>query len=186
LEGQRPTVAVFIGGETARYALGQAFGEALIVQVMRACEAVDAQCFVTTSRRTDPAVERLLSERLDAHPRCRLLLIANRDPIDGTMEGLLGSADVAVVTGESISMVSEACASGRRVIVVEPPLRQASQGGLTKHRRFLNELVGGGYVQLVALPELSLAIQRALKDRRPAKRLDNLAPIREAVTRLLQ
>ncbi len=185
VEGAHPSIAVFIGGGTAHYELGQAFAESLIVHVMNACEGADGQCAVTTSRRTAPEVERLLSDRLGTHPRCRLLLIANRDPIDGTMEGLLGFADVAVVTGESISMVSEACASGRRVIVVEPPLRRADRAGVTKHRHFLNELAAGGYARLVALPELSLAIQRALKDRQPAKRLDDLSHIRAALSRLI-
>ena len=182
---QHPVVAVFLGGETFEYELNQAFTESLITQVTTACEAVDGWCLVTTSRRTSPAVERLLSERLGRNPRCRLLLIASRDVIDGTMEGMLGSADVAVVTGESISMVSEACASGRRVVVVEPPLRRANRTTLTKHERFLRELVKEGYARLVTVPELGLTIKRSLQERQPAKRLDNLLRVRDAVARLL-
>jgi KDO2-lipid IV(A) lauroyltransferase len=182
---QRPVIAVFIGGETLHYELNHAFADALIEQVKAGCEAVDGWCLVTTSRRTVPAVERLISERFGRYPRCRLLLIANRDPLDGTMEGMLGAADVAVVTGESISMVSEACASGRRIVVVEPPLRVANRTALTKHQRFLRDLVKEGYVRMVPLPEVGLAVQRTLKERQPAKRLDNYATIREAVATLV-
>ena len=190
-----PVIAVFVGGETQQYVLPQGFADALIRQVTTACETIDGCHLVTTSRRTSTAVERTLTERLRTEPRCRLLLIASRDPIDlpaapggsaqagGTMEGMLGSADVAVVTGESISMVSEACASGRPVIVVEPPLRRPST--LTKHRRFLHDLASEGYVRVVPVPELGAAIQRAVTERHEGKRLDNLAVVRDALLHLL-
>lgn len=182
---QQPAIAVFIGGESAHYDLTAAFIDALCVQVTAACEAIDGWCLVTTSRRTSPSVERLLSERLSRHPRCRFLLIATRDPINGTMEGMLGWADVAVVTGESISMVSEACASGRPVVVVEPPPRTTSRSTPTKHQRFLLGLAKEGYARVHPVPEVSHAIQRCLKERRSGKRLDNLAVVRSAVARLL-
>ena len=156
-----------------------------MAQVKTAAEAVDGWYVVTTSRRTGSAVEQGLSERLSRDPRCRLLLLATRDPLNGTMEGMLGCADVAVVTGESISMVSEACASGRRVVVVEPPLRHAHASSLTKHQRFLRQLVEGGYVRGAPVPEVGLALQRLLKARPPAKRLDNAAIVRNALIKLL-
>lgn len=180
-----PVIAVFLGGETLHYMLPSGFAESLIGQVKAVCEASDGWCLVTTSRRTPSSVERLLAEHLGRYPRCRLLLLASRDSINGTMEGMLGSADVALVTGESISMVSEACANGRAVVVVEPPLRHVPRSSLTKHQRFLRELVKDGYVRVVQLPEVGFAVQRALKERQQAKRLDNLAPIRPALARLL-
>ena len=182
---QHPVVAVFIGGDTAHYALSPVFADALMAHVEQACERGDGWYLVTTSRRTDSAVERILSERLAGAARCRLLLIAHRDPIDGTMDGMLSCADVAVVTGESISMVSEACASGRRVIVVEPPLREGRRPALTKHQRFLRDLVADGYVRLVPVAELGVTIQRSLTTRQAPKRLDNFTAIREAVSRLV-
>lgn len=178
-------VAVFIGGDTAQFALGTQFAEDLLTQVQTACEAADGWFLVTTSRRTAPPVERRLAERLARDPRCRLLLLASRDELDGTMDGMLGSADVSIVTGESISMVSEACASGRHVVVVEPPLRPNSHGRSMKHQRFLRELARDGFVTLTNLPELGLAIRRALAARTPPKRLDNLEPVREVLGKII-
>ena len=178
------TVAVFIGGDTEDYELTPAFAEALIAQVLAACERLHGDCLVTTSRRTSEGIERLLAERLGRHSRCRLLLLASKDLLDGTMDGMLGAAEVAVVTGESISMVSEACASGRRVVIVEPPLRRGNRRALTKHQRFLRGLEAEGYARAVPLPELSLAIQRAAKEP-AAKRLDTFAQVRDAVGKLL-
>lgn len=177
-----PVVAVFIGGQTGAYALSPSFAETLVGQVRAACEACDGWYLVTTSRRTTAAIERAVAEQTKQDPACRLMLLASRDPLDGTMHGMLGSADVAIVTGESISMITEACTSGRRVIVVELPKRGV---GSEKHQRFLRELAAGGYIRLAALPELSEAIGRALRDTQPPKRLDNLGAIHDAVARLI-
>jgi len=68
---------------------------------------------------------------------------------------------------------------------VEPPLRRANRTTLTKHERFLRELVKEGYARLVTVPELGLTIKRSLQERQPAKRLDNLLRVRDAVARLL-
>ena len=182
---RQAVIAVFFGGDTAHDTLSPAFAEALTAQILAACEARDAVCLMTTSRRTSPAVDEMLSARLSRAPRCRLLLLASRDALNGTMEGMLGCADVAVVTGESISMVSEACASGRRVLVVELPRRANFSVEGTKHQRFLRELAREGFVRIVPLPELSPALQHALQDPRPPRRLDNFAAVRDAVARLV-
>ncbi len=184
LSNGRVGVAVLIGGDTAQYRLTTAFIEALVRQVLAVCEEVGAFCMVTTSRRTSPEVERVLIERLAKSPRCSLLLLASRDPLDGTVEGMLGLAQVAVVTGESISMVSEACSSGRHIVVVEPPLRHAPSGD-TKPQRYLRAMAEQGYLRRHPLPEVGHAIRQVLAHRPPARRLDTYATIQAAVKRLL-
>ncbi len=184
---RNPVITVLIGGDTPRYAMSQPFAESLISQVKVACEATDGWCLVTTSRRTSGSIEEVFARRLEYDPRCRMLLVASRDSIDGTMEGLLGLADVVVVTGESISMVSEACASGRPVVVIELPPRQGQVGpaDLTKHQRFLRHLVKEGYAHVTTVHELSPTIQLALSEPHRAKRLDNIATIRGPLAKLL-
>jgi mitochondrial fission protein ELM1 len=81
-------------------------------------------------------------------------------------------------------MVSEACASGRRVIVIEPP-RPAGQAGTTKHRRFLEELAHAGHIQLVVSSAVSHAIRESLAVRDAGKRLDDFDTVREAVRRFI-
>jgi KDO2-lipid IV(A) lauroyltransferase len=181
----RPVVAVFLGGDTPEYQLTSSFTEALLRQVLAVCEERDGVCLVTTSRRTPSEVERLVADRLEKHPRCRLLLLASRHQLDGTVEGMLGWAHVVVVTGESISMVSEAAASGKYVIVVEPPLKRASRGGVSKPKRFLHALVEQRYIKHHPLPEVAHAIRRCLSDRPSVRRLDAYATVQEAVKRLL-
>ena len=183
---RHPVVAVLLGGDTAQYAVDAAFAAGLVVQVQAACERADGWFLVTSSRRTTAETEQALAARIDGDARCRLLLLASRDPLDGTMEGILASADAVVATGESISMVSEACASGRRVVAVIPPLRRRLRGRpAAKHQRFLSELAREGYLTLAPLDQLARAINEALAGGPPPKRLDNLAAVRAAVEHLL-
>ncbi len=182
---RHPVVAVMIGGDSAAYRLSPAFAEALATQVLSVCEEANAWCLVTTSRRTSPEVERVLAARFGQQPRCRLLLLASRDALDGTMEGMLGWADLAVVTGESVSMVTEACASGRQVVVVEPALRHPDRQAPTKARVFLRQLAADGFVRLAPLPEAAHAMRLSLAAGRPPRRLDDTVLLGDALARLL-
>ena len=179
-----PVIAVFLGGDTAYCTFTPNVAATLIGQIQSACSAMDGWYLVTTSRRTPASVEQWLSEHVRQDPRCRLLLLASQDALNGTMEGMLGSADAAVVTGESVSMVSEACASGRRVVVVEIPPRRARHGSLRRHRRFLRDLLAEGYIRLPKLTELGSSLTHLLAERAEPKRLDDVAAIRHALARL--
>jgi len=181
---RHPVVAVFLGGDAASYEVRESFVEDVVSQVDRVCEAVDGWWLATTSRRTSPAVERLLEERLARSPRCRLLLIASRDPINGTMEGMLGCADAAVVTGESISMVSEACASGRRVVVVEPPAPGGAAQG-SKHARFLRDVAQEDGVRVTGASGAGDALRQALAGPPPSMPAGLAGHISDALTRLI-
>ncbi|MBI3323709.1 MAG: mitochondrial fission ELM1 family protein [Candidatus Omnitrophica bacterium] len=200
--GHGPVLSVLIGGDTSEYDVSPAFADALMRQVLDACEQTGGSCLVTTSRRTSPEVERVLRERLEADPRCRLLLMASRDQLNlpaapsegdtngsaaqagGTLEGMLGWAQAIVVTAESVSMVTEACASGRPVLVVEPPRRRPADSP-TKPQRLLGALLTQGYVGVHPVDELGPAIRAALAQGAPARRLDTFGLVQEAVSRLL-
>ena len=179
-----PVIAVLLGGDTEDYALTAAFVEQVIQQALAACEAADAVMFVTTSRRTPPDVEHQLEGWLADHPRCSLLLLASRDALEGTIEGMLGWSQAVVVTGESISMVSEASASGRPVVVVDPPRRRAG-AGQTKAERFLQTLVTEGVVHHPAPAELGALLSTILASQPSVRRVDTYAAVRAAVRNVL-
>ncbi len=181
----RAVLAVLFGGETSEYQVTEEFVASIMQDVLAVCEDTDSACVVTTSRRTTPAVEQWLTDHVAAHPRCQLLLLAGRDQLDGTLEGMLGLARAVVVTGESISMVSEACASGRPVVVVEPPLRHPPSARPTKAQHHLSSLAREGYLHRAAWPGLGQAIHQALAQGRPVQQLDTYATVRDAVKRLL-
>jgi mitochondrial fission protein ELM1 len=180
-----PVVSVLLGGHTDDYALTASFAQRVLLQVAAACEELGGTFLVTTSRRTSPEAEQMVAARAGTHPRCRMLLLASRDSLEGTMEGLLGVADVVVVTGESVSMVSEACASGRYVIAVEPSLKRPESRPPEKMRRFLRQLAADGYLRVNQVPEIAMAIRRILAEKRPIKRLDDYTRVQDAVSKLL-
>jgi mitochondrial fission protein ELM1 len=108
----RPLVAVLVGGAnktqecspTAIKRLGE-----LLLSAVRQCGGSLA---VTTSRRTGRENEDVLRECLNAAP---LFFWNGAD--ENPYFGLLALADSIVVTNDSVSMVSEACATGKPVHV---------------------------------------------------------------------
>ena len=120
----RPLVAVLIGGSNRVYRLTQS-RFAVFVDQLAALARAGFGLAITPSRRTGAASEQLLRERLAGLPAFIW---------DGAGEnpyfGLLGLADAVLVTADSVSMVSEAAASGKPVHVVD------LDGGSAKFARF--------------------------------------------------
>lgn len=112
-------------------------------QVSRFAERHDAEFLVTSSRRTGETAEALLEKLLKTNPRCRLLTLAGRNDPDRlkttseAVDAILACAQTVVVSGDSISMVSEAAARGTGTAVIFPPDALA---GNSKQRRFAARL----------------------------------------------
>ena len=120
----RPLVAVLIGGDNRVYRLTEARFAAFADQLA----ALARQGFglaITPSRRTGAAAEQLLRERLAGLPA--IIWDGNGD---NPYFGLLGLADAVLVTADSVSMVSEAAATGKPVHIVD------LDGGSAKFARF--------------------------------------------------
>jgi mitochondrial fission protein ELM1 len=120
-----PVVTVLIGGTNRAYRLTrQRLGDVAqaIADILR---ATGGSALVTPSRRTGSEGMRLLRERLEGLPGAIW---------DGTGENpyfaYLAAADAVLVTADSVSMVSEAAATGRPVHVIE------LDGGNRKFRHF--------------------------------------------------
>ncbi len=133
----RPLVSVLVGGANGRFHLGVAEGAALAGQLAAMMGRDRVGLALTPSRRTDPAVKRVLTETLA--PLGAMVW-------DGTGEnpyfGMLALADAIVVTMDSVSMTSEAVATGAPVLVAELPGR-SRRGSV-----FLRGLIDDGRVRL--------------------------------------
>jgi mitochondrial fission protein ELM1 len=132
----RPLVAVLIGGTNGRYRLDAAVAGALAAQLAGMMRADKVGLALTPSRRTDPAAMHALTAALA--PLGAMLW-------DGQGEnpyfGLLALADAIVVTADSVSMVSEACATTAPVLVATLPGKSRRQGA------FLRGLIDDGRVR---------------------------------------
>ena len=132
-----PRIALLIGGSTKRRTFTDAMAASLSGQVLETATNRGASILATTSRRTGKVVETIAAMLID-----RTLLYRWDQPGENPYLGFLAHADAIVVTGESVSMCSEACSLGKPVYVFAPP---ALIGG--KHARLHRRLFDGGFAR---------------------------------------
>lgn len=123
----RPLVAVLVGGSNGRYRLDEEIGGRLANELAAMARFDKVGLAVTPSRRTGAAVSRVLAERLA--PAGALVW-------DGAGEnpyfGFLALADAILVTGESVSMMSEAAATSAPVMIFQLPGRSRRIGAFVE------------------------------------------------------
>ncbi|HET9034273.1 MAG TPA: mitochondrial fission ELM1 family protein [Dokdonella sp.] len=112
-----PRRAVLIGASNASIALDDAYFEALFAALER-LHARHGGCFlVSTSRRTSrKQVERLRKE----FSRWPGIFWGGSGDGENPYRGILGWAEQFIVSGDSVNMISEACATARPVHVFAP------------------------------------------------------------------
>ncbi|MPY70747.1 MAG: hypothetical protein GEU92_11735 [Alphaproteobacteria bacterium] len=108
----RPRVAVLLGGSNRQYRLTADGAARLGGALAQAARAAGAGLMVTPSRRTGAKNTAIVAEKLAG---------TAADIWDGSGDnpyfGMLGLADAIVATGDSVNMVTEACATGKPVHV---------------------------------------------------------------------
>ncbi len=190
-----PRIAVLVGGRSHQYRFTPAVARKLGEDVASLAARVGASLFVTTSRRTGKAASEALESALP--PSAYFHRWAeDQKPSENPLLGFLALADVLIVTGESESMLAEACATGNSVHIYPLPVRrpglpvrlgaalingivrqsQASprnNRGTTRPQQrlelFCSRLVEGGWVR----PERSLAaLHQSMLERGLARMFD--------------
>lgn len=133
-----PRVALLIGGATRRHAFTPAMGRQIAQAARSAAATLGGSLMVTTSRRTGDAVDAIRSELKGPHAFYRWDQ-GGKNPYPG----YLALADAVIVTGESVSMCSEAVAAGKPVYIAAPT-------GLIseKHARLHAALCSGGHARM--------------------------------------
>ncbi len=175
-------VSLFIGGDNPDFQLTKEKISRVVDEVIKFSETHGADILATTSRRTNKDVEDVLKKRLGPDKRCRLLVIANERNIEGAVNGMLHMCDLAVVSGESVSMVSEAVSSGKKVVAFE---LEKKKDAVTKHERILDNLKNEGYITVAKAEDLSFAMNAAWIDKVPAKEIKDKEAIFRAVAGLI-
>ncbi len=132
----RPRVAVLVGGDNGVYRLTPTVMGDFAERLTHLARSTGGGLMVTPSRRTGTDNEAILRARMREVPSVMW---------DGTGENpyfaFLGLADAIVVTCDSVSMVSEACATGKPVYWV--PLA----GGSAKFQAFHDRLTDAGIMR---------------------------------------
>ena len=128
---------MLIGGSNNRHRLTEAIGARLGDRLAALCAARPVDLRITPSRRTDPAVIAVLQDRLSGTGA-----VIWDGSGDNPYFEWLAVADAVLVTWDSVSMTSEALATGRPVHVV--PLEGASR----RIDRFHARLQEAGYTRV--------------------------------------
>jgi uncharacterized protein len=136
----QPHIAVLVGGSTNKGKFTIKHAMELADEANEMARKSGGSLLVTTSRRTPDKVIKKLQEEL-REPK--FFFDANKGG-ENPYAGLLACADAIIVTGDSVSMCSESCSTGKPVYIYSPL-------SLTppKYRYFQQRLIGGGYALIL-------------------------------------
>ena len=175
-------LGAMFGGDNQEFAMTKDMANKAVSGLIEFCKAYDADLLLTTSRRTPKEVEALIKDRLSRYSFCKLMVIANEKNIEGAPAGILDMCDIVAVSGESVSMVSEAIHSGKKVVVFNLEKKTKT---VTKYERVLDSLEREGYINCAHPADLGTRLDKVWRTLRAIKSVDDRDRISEAVKRLL-
>ena len=131
----RPCIGLLVGGTVGWRRAARSIVGRLVEQASAMARRADGSLLVTTSRRTDRGLAELLEREIDVPNYCHRW----SRQADNPYLAYLALCDGFIVTGDSISMCSEACGTGRPVYIM-------TGRGWTRpsHRRFHEVLFARG------------------------------------------
>jgi len=114
----KPWIALIVGGSTRRRRFTEAMARELGNRASKMAEDAGGSLLVTTSRRSGSEGETLIDA---IHAPKRIFRWGGGNDRENPYHGYLALADAVIVTGDSVSMVSEACAGTGPVYIFAPP-----------------------------------------------------------------
>ncbi len=179
------TVGLLLGGDTKLFPLSEQRVKMVVHQLKEVAQEINADILASTSRRTSAKVDKTMLRELKRHPACRLLIIANQNNVPEAVGGILALSDLVVVSGDSISMISEAASSGKKTVVF--PIRDLREitPEEVKHERFINRLNAQGYILSTDIKRIRQAVYDLAKNKIQLRRLDDSAAILKAIRKVI-
>ena len=132
----RPLIGVILGGRNRNYRFTAEIADKLIGQMIGLKKTMGAGFVITPSRRTEPEIV----ERFRYFSRNTQGVVLWNGEGENPYFGILGLADALIVTADSVSMVSEAIATGKPVAVV------SLAGRAKRHEQFINTMIARGAI----------------------------------------
>ena len=151
----KPWISVLVGGAIKGEPFSIDNAKRLGSELKNLYKKTGGSFLITTSRRTGVMAEKAIMQEISEIPAYTFLWGEKKE---NPIMGFYACADKIVATGDSVSMVSEACGSGHPVLIFE------GKNWLTKkHLRFVKSLYNNGYAcPLDADRALSFAPQKSL------------------------
>ena len=168
-------VGLLVGGDAKNFKLKKENVENVIDSVLK----IGRDLFVSTSRRTSPEIDKLIKEKLSG--KCKSLIIANENNKQGAVQEIFDKSEVIIVSPESISMISEAVSSGRRVVV----FRDKGQGTRDKYGEAVAGLEASGYIKTASPDKICDVVKQVLTERSKVRKLEDREKILERLVGLM-
>ncbi|MDE2222538.1 MAG: mitochondrial fission ELM1 family protein [Candidatus Omnitrophica bacterium] len=179
----RTKFGVLLGGDAEGVKFDENHIRELIDQLKKAALHYNADILLTTSRRTPPEVEGLIARELKGFERCPLCIIANQRNVPEAVGGILSLSDLIIVSGESISMISEALCSVRRTLVFSPNGRYRDKPR-DKYEDFVLKLNDQGYLMVSSVEDIKAKITQLLSCKISLKSVDDQTVIQKGLERI--
>ncbi|MBU1147553.1 MAG: mitochondrial fission ELM1 family protein, partial [Candidatus Omnitrophica bacterium] len=164
-------IGLLIGGDAKGFRLKKEDVEKVVDGVLK----MGREIFVSTSRRTSPEIDKLVKEKLSG--KCKLLVIANENNKQGVVQEIFDKSEVIIVSPESISMISEAVSSGRRVVVF------GRAGG--KYNKAIANLEQRDYIKTAAPDKIYDVVNQILTERPEKRKLEDRKRIAKRLQSLM-
>ena len=184
-DNHKPKIGLLIGGDAKTVYLAERQIKLLIRQIKEVLGEVGMDILIATSRRTPGHIEHLLHREFKKHPSCPLLILANQENVSEAVGGILGLSDMIIVSGDSISMVSEAACSGKNTIVFLPETRAKILKGSNKCKAFVERLHSQGFVLSSKIQNIGQSIYDIAKGKIQTKQINDNEIIFEAVRKVI-
>ncbi len=135
---RKPYIMVVLGGNSGPFTFDAAAGKRLAKQASAMAKSTGGSLLVTTSARTPQAARAAFEKNLSAPA---YLFPWTRDAADNPYFAFLSLAQSIIVTGDSMSMLTEACATRKPVYIFDigeghRAMRPLSQEELAKAKKF--------------------------------------------------
>lgn len=140
----RPWTVVILGGEIKNKPVKPENFELLGKRLRQLHEIISGSFLITSSRRTGKQAEDIIMNKIKDIPAYTYLWGEKKD---NPIMGFYACADRIIATGDSISMVCEACGTGKPVMIF------SGKGWLPKkHQKFVQSLIDGKYAINIDAP----------------------------------
>ncbi len=137
---KKPLISLIIGGSSRNFKYTRKFVENFINNILKIAEKTNATLLVTTSRRTDNFAIEILRNKIKS-PSI-LFVFDPRNDINPFLS-FIHLSDFNIVTGDSISMISEMINLEKPLYVIKPNI------DISKYENFYNSAIEDGKVRFL-------------------------------------
>ncbi len=145
---KKPLISLIIGGDTKNYKFDPKEFGIMISNLSNIVNKLSGTLLITTSRRTSSECIMQIRQKINCdyylydwkwENDARNLM---KNPLGNPYFAFLGLSDFIIVTGDSMSMISEACSTGKPTYIYMPRNSISK-----KHLRFCSEMIKENYTK---------------------------------------